>query len=63
VRGIDDMYRRAVVCDPQTSGGLLVAVAPDALGAVKALFQDAGIAERCYVIGKIKGVGGGVSLT
>ncbi len=60
VDGIDDPYRRAVVCDPQTSGGLLVAVAPDALGAVNTLFQDAGIADRCQVIGKISA--GGVSL-
>lgn len=63
VKGIEDAFRRAVVCDPQTSGGLLIAVAPNALGAVKALFQDAGLAERCHAIGKISGVGGGVSLT
>lgn len=28
-----DGFRRAVVCDPQTSGGLLIAVAPEALDA------------------------------
>jgi selenide,water dikinase len=60
VQGVEDMFRRAVVCDPQTSGGLLIALAPDALGAAKALFQEAGIATRCHVIGKISA--GGVNV-
>jgi hypothetical protein len=41
---------------------LLIAVAPNALGAVKALFQDAGLAERCHAIGKISGVGGTIKV-
>ena len=57
VQGVEDMFRRAVVCDPQTSGGLLIALAPEALGAAKALFQEAGIAGRCHVIGKISADG------
>ncbi|AFM12233.1 selenide, water dikinase SelD [Turneriella parva] len=55
--GVDDAFRRALVCDPQTSGGLLIALAPEALGAVRALFQEAGIAGRCHVIGKITASG------
>lgn len=51
VRGIDDPLRQAIVCDPQTSGGLLVAVAASALPEVRALFGDAGMAERLHVVG------------
>ncbi len=35
--------RRAVLCDPQTSGGLLVAVAPDTAQEVEALLREQGI--------------------
>jgi len=53
MRGIDDALRQAIVCDPQTSGGLLVAVAESALPDVKALFTDAGMAERLHVVGRV----------
>ena len=36
-------FARAVVCDPQTSGGLLVAVRPDAADEVAALLAAAGL--------------------
>ncbi len=35
--------QRQILCDPQTSGGLLVAVAPDALEAFQALMESQGI--------------------
>ena len=41
---------RALLADPQTSGGLLVACAPDAADEVLALFRDEGF-ERAAVIG------------
>lgn len=53
VLGIDDEYRRAVVCDPQTSGGLLISAAEAALPEVHAVFAEAGIPESCHVIGRI----------
>jgi selenide, water dikinase len=34
---------RHIVCDPQTSGGLLIAVAPDGAAAVEALLAEAGL--------------------
>ena len=43
---------RALLADPQTSGGLLVACAPDAADAVLAIFRDDGF-ERAAVIGEV----------
>jgi len=51
-RAHDDAVARAVLTDPQTSGGLLAACAPDAAGQVLALFRDEGF-ERAAVIGTI----------
>jgi selenide, water dikinase len=48
---IDDA-RRALLTDPQTSGGLLVACAPDAVDSVLKLFQDGGFAQAA-VVGEI----------
>ncbi|MFO1479128.1 MAG: selenide, water dikinase SelD [Turneriella sp.] len=53
VHGIDDPLRQAIVCDPQTSGGLLVAVAESALPEVKELFSNAGITERLHAVGRV----------
>ena len=39
-----DQQSQTLLCDPQTSGGLLVAVAPDSADAVSDLLKDAG----CY---------------
>ena len=52
--------RRAVLCDPQTSGGLLIAVAPDATGEVAAVLEQAGIEARS--IGRIAERAGGQPL-
>ena len=43
---------RALLCDPQTSGGLLVACAPDAVGEVLDIFGRHGFA-RAAVIGSM----------
>jgi selenide,water dikinase len=48
----------AVLADPQTSGGLLVACAPDALDAVMAVFATQGFGAAA-VIGGIVAAGGG----
>ena len=48
-----DEAQRALLCDPQTSGGLLTAVAPEAVGAVVALFNERGIGELAQPIGEI----------
>lgn len=53
VEGIGDEIRRAIVCDPQTSGGLLVAVAPDAMERVRGVFAAAGMADAMNVIGRV----------
>jgi selenide,water dikinase len=47
---LDDAHR-ALLTDPQTSGGLLVACAPDAVDEVLAVFRDEGF-ERAAVIGE-----------
>ena len=47
-----DDAARALLTDPQTSGGLLVACAPEAVDEVLAVFQDEGF-ERASLIGKI----------
>ncbi|OYX46915.1 MAG: selenide, water dikinase SelD [Alphaproteobacteria bacterium 32-64-14] len=49
--GLDD-WRRDVLCDPQTSGGLLIAVAPEAAASVLALAIDAGFAD-CVIVGQL----------
>ena len=44
---------RALLTDPQTSGGLLVACAPDAVAAVLAVFQHQGF-EQAAVVGRVE---------
>jgi len=44
---------RAVLTDPQTSGGLLAACSPDSVDEVLALFREDGFAQAC-VIGEIR---------
>lgn len=46
-------WQRKLLCDPQTSGGLLVACTPDAAGDVLAAFQATGFSAAC-VIGELK---------
>jgi selenide,water dikinase len=40
---LSDPEFKQIVCDPQTSGGLLVAVAPDELKSVQAVLQEEGL--------------------
>ena len=49
--GLED-WRRDILCDPQTSGGLLIAVAPDAGNAVLALARSQGF-DRAAVVGRL----------
>ena len=44
-------YQKAVLCDPQTSGGLLVAIKPEAEQALLAIAEKAGIA--IYPVGEL----------
>ncbi|TLY25608.1 MAG: selenide, water dikinase SelD, partial [Nitrospirae bacterium] len=55
VRLPDDLapWQQALLCDPQTSGGLLVTCAPQAVAAVLALFRDEGFASAA-VIGQMQ---------
>jgi selenide,water dikinase len=46
-------WQRDLLCDPQTSGGLLVAVAPDGAVKVIELLQDAGF-DQAAVIGEMQ---------
>jgi selenide,water dikinase len=39
--------QRALLCDPQTSGGLLIAVEPHGVAALEAVLSEAGIAPVC----------------
>jgi selenide,water dikinase len=42
-------WKRKLVCDPQTSGGLLVSCAPDTADAVFAEFRSRGFAQAAVV--------------
>lgn len=46
-------WKRDLLCDPQTSGGLLVAVAPDGAGKILELLRAAGFG-RAAVIGEMR---------
>ena len=48
-----DESRRAILCDPQTSGGLLIAIDPAAAAAVTALCHDHGLAVDPRPVGSI----------
>ncbi len=45
--------QRAVLCDPQTSGGLLVAVDPAGTAAVESLFREQGLDAFAHPIGTV----------
>ncbi|HEY1447927.1 MAG TPA: AIR synthase-related protein, partial [Caulobacteraceae bacterium] len=47
-----EAWRRDILTDPQTSGGLLIAVAPDEAARVLALARQSGSAE-CAMIGRL----------
>ena len=40
-------FQKALLCDPQTSGGLMIAVAPDSAVALETVLRDAGIEPHC----------------
>jgi selenide,water dikinase len=46
-----DLTDRALLTDPQTSGGLLVACAPEAVAEVLAIFEDEGFGEAADIGG------------
>ena len=54
-----DGWRRDLMCDPQTSGGLLVAVASEAAPAVLAMAKAAGFADSA-IVGELAAGGPGV---
>lgn len=58
--GFDDL-ERALLTDPQTSGGLLVSCAPEAVEGVLAVFRSQGFGEAA-VIGRTVPAGGGAPL-
>ena len=60
VSGASAMDRMMLLSDPQTSGGLLVAVAPEALSTVSNLLADAGVAHK--VIGTLSATSAGASV-
>jgi selenide,water dikinase len=59
LRNVDDTAR-ALLTDPQTSGGLLVACAPDAVGGVLELFRAEGF-HQAAVVGELA-TGSGVTV-
>jgi selenide, water dikinase len=52
VEALED-WRRDLLCDPQTSGGLLIAAAPDAADAVLKLMREHGF-EAARVVGRFR---------
>lgn len=52
-------WQQALLCDPQTSGGLLVTCAPQAVAPVLSLFREAGFAHAA-VIGQIQAGAAGI---
>jgi selenide,water dikinase len=48
-----DESRRAVLCDPQTSGGILTAIDPQHAGELVDLFGDNGLGDLAKPIGEI----------
>ena len=53
IGGTTEGVDRALLCDPQTSGGLMVACAPEAADAVLAVFRDQGFGDAA-VIGRVE---------
>ncbi len=56
---VTDETARGILCDPQTSGGLLVAVAPDQAGAVREVLHAHGLDAFREPIGTLVGHEGG----
>ena len=58
--GVAD-WQRDLLCDPQTSGGLLVAVAPDGAAKVLEMLRAAGF-DRAAVIGEMRDGSPGIEI-
>lgn len=54
-----DEKQKAILCDPQTSGGLLVAVSPKSKNEVEELLKKEGLAEYAEPIGELRQNTGG----
>jgi selenide,water dikinase len=54
-------WKRDLMCDPQTSGGLLVAVAPEGVAEVMELLRASGF-DRAAVIGEMRGGPSGIEI-
>lgn len=52
--GVDVMEAFSTLPDPQTNGGLLIAVHPDAIEAVYQVMEQAGLAQYCKIAGKMR---------
>lgn len=61
IQGAADMERMLLVSDPQTSGGLLIAAAPDARPEVERILRDASV--PVHIIGSLNGGADGPSVT
>lgn len=53
--GFQNDGQRFILCDPQTSGGLLIAVSPEAAGEVRSMLQAEGLWHEPIGIMKVKG--------
>jgi selenide, water dikinase len=56
---LSDEKQKAVLCDPQTSGGLLIAVSPKSRNEVEELLKKEGLAEFAEPIGELRQNTGG----
>lgn len=61
--GVEDETVRTILCDPQTSGGLLLAVDPAAADEVAALLEVHGLARHATPVGTLQRHTGGVRVT
>lgn len=54
---LDETEARAVLPDPQTNGGLLIAVAPEGIAEIQNLFKQTGLGEYIEPIGRLMEAG------
>ncbi|MEO7311038.1 MAG: selenide, water dikinase SelD [Chitinophagaceae bacterium] len=52
IAGVDE-FSKAILADPQTSGGLLISVSPGAKDEVESILSQHGMEERCLPVGKM----------
>ena len=58
---VESDHARLILCDPQTSGGILAAVAPEAVPAVAALLREQGLERHATPIGRLHETAAGES--